>query len=85
MVRRFTISGYYGTEVGATTLGGGSDVTDISQFFITGGKLLAPNQCKGSCTGNVLYYHYPAGGSPTKTITDGVRYPHGVVVSKAPT
>jgi hypothetical protein len=81
VVYRFAISGDTGQVVGSTTLGG-SDVTDISQFFITGGRLIAPNQCKGSCAGNVLYYNYPAGGNSTKTISNGVRYPHGAVVSK---
>lgn len=62
----------------------GSDVEGVGDFFILGFTLIAPNQCKGSCTGNVLFYNYPGGGLPTKTITKGVRYPHGLVVSKAP-
>jgi hypothetical protein len=84
VVYQFVIQGTSGTKVGSTSLGG-NDVSAVGQFFILGRRLIAPNLCTGSCTGNVLYYDYPAGGTPTKTITTGVRYPHGLVVSRAQT
>lgn len=84
VVYQFVIQGDAGTTAGSTSLGG-SDVEGVGDFFILGSTLIAPNLCKGSCTGNVLFYNYPAGGLPTNTITKGVRYPHGLVVSKAPT
>jgi hypothetical protein len=84
VVYQFNISGGVGSEVGSTSLGG-SDVTVVLQYFIFGSRLIAPNQCNvKSCYGNVLYYPYPSGGTATKTITKGVRFPRGVVVSKAP-
>ena len=83
VIYQFAIQGTGGTKVGSTSLGG-SDVGAVAQFFILGHRLIAPNQCTRSCIGNVLYYDYPAGGTATETITNGVRYPHGVVVSLAP-
>lgn len=80
---QFVVKGSSGRKVGSTSLGG-SDVTAIGDFFILGSELIAPNHCSGSCTGDVLYYSYPAGGLPTKTITNGVRYPHGLSVSRPP-
>ena len=82
VIYRFVVSGNNGTEVGETSLG--SNVGDVFQFFIRNDTIIVPNQCESSCTGNVLYYHYPTGGPAVKKITDGVRYPHGAVVSKAP-
>jgi hypothetical protein len=82
VIYQFVIQGTSGTKVGSTSLGG-SDVGAVAQFLILGHRLIVPNGCTGSCTGNVLYYDYPAGGEATKTITNGVRYPHGLVVSKA--
>ncbi len=81
VVYQFSITGGKGTEVGATTLGG--DAYDVAQFYISGRKLVAPNQLGGS-KADVLVYKYPRGGSPTETITDGVRAAHGAVVSTAP-
>lgn len=82
VVYQFDIKGNSGTKAGSTSLGG-SNVAGIGDFFILGSRLIAPNLCTGSCTGNVLYYSYPAGGLPTKTIANGVRFPHGLVVSSA--
>jgi hypothetical protein len=54
----------------------------VEQFAIDGATLVAPNQ---GLTGNsnVLFYNYPAGGSPTKTITNGIVAPRAVAISLA--
>jgi hypothetical protein len=85
VIYQFTISGGSGTEVHATPLG--SPASDVFQFYIDGKTVIAPNDYSvGSKTAsNVLYYHYPAGGTPTRTITNIVHAPRGVVVSKAKT
>jgi hypothetical protein len=72
-VYEFSISGTAGTQVGATSLGASCDVI---QFFIQGATLVAPNLCSP----NVMYFDYPAGGSPTKTIGTKL-HPAGVAVS----
>jgi hypothetical protein len=74
-IYQFAISGRSGTKVGTTSLNGG---TSIGQYWIQGGKVIGPNA--GSNTGNVLFWNYPAGGSPTKTIT-GLSRPLGATVS----
>jgi hypothetical protein len=83
VVYQFVIKGNTGAKAGSTSLGG-SDVSGVGDFDILGSRLIAPNHCTGSCTGNVLFYRYPAGGLPTKTIAKGVRYPVGLAVSEAP-
>lgn len=83
VIYQFAIKGSSGDEEGKTSLGSGAG--DVFQFFVLGSRVIVPNQCKASCTGNVLYYEYPAGGTATKTIMKDVRYPHGAVVSKANT
>jgi hypothetical protein len=51
----------------------------IRDFFIDGGKLIAPSAC--SSNGDVLVYDYPAGGKPVRKLT-GFSDPFGVVVSR---
>jgi hypothetical protein len=65
----------HGTGVVAqtVTLKSGSDV---QQFWIDGSTLI------GQSTGEVPYWHYPAGGSPSKTI-DGFSEPIAATVSSA--
>ncbi|HEX3370359.1 MAG TPA: hypothetical protein VHS56_12335 [Candidatus Cybelea sp.] len=53
--------------------------TDVQQFWIAGASLIGPNEENG---GTVGYWHYPAGGSPSKTI-GGLTYPFGATVSAA--
>jgi hypothetical protein len=72
-VYEFSISGTTGTQVGATSLGSSCDVI---QFFIQDAALVAPNLCSP----NVMYFDYPAGGAPTKTIGPKLQ-PTGVSVS----
>jgi hypothetical protein len=81
-IYRYEVSSGRGNGFGTVRLGSGA--TDVFQYFIFQNQLLAPNQCSGTCVGDVLYYHWPKGGKATSILTDGVRYPHGVVVSKAP-
>jgi hypothetical protein len=81
IVYEFAIKQNHGTKVGTTMLASSGGV---GEFNIVGKRLIAPNQCAGSCTtGNVRYYDYPAGGSATKIISKDVRYPHGAAVSIA--
>jgi hypothetical protein len=40
----------------------------VQQFAIVGSAVIAPNYCGHK--GDVLVYHYPAGGSPTHEVTD---------------
>ena len=81
-IYRFRISGNTGKEVGAVELGGG-DVNAVKQFYANAGKLVVPSFCNFYCSGIVLYYEYPAGGSPTKSIIKDIEYPEGLVVSRA--
>jgi hypothetical protein len=86
VIYQFRLSGSRGTEVHSTPLG--SPASDVFQFYISGKTVIAPNDYSlGSKTtkGDVLYYQYPAGGAPIRTITHGVHEPRGVVLSKANT
>ncbi len=64
--------------VGSTQL---DKACDVAGFAISGSRLVAPNLCSNS-SGNVLFYAYPAGGSPTKTIKN-LAYPIGAAISAA--
>jgi hypothetical protein len=81
IINHYAISGNSGSKAGSTSLG--SDVGPVFQFLIAQKRIIVPNQCKGSCTGNVMYFNWPAGGDATKVVSRGVRYPHGVALSKA--
>lgn len=77
VIYEFTVSGKSGTEVGSTPLGGSTYVT---QFWIQPPNVIGPNTY--SSGGDVLFWKYPAGGSPTKTIA-GLSKPAGATVSLA--
>jgi len=84
-IYQFSVSGSTATEVGLTLLTGSSQVADfwIPKFGHTkkhpeGTTVIAPNQ-DGK---NTLFYAYPAGGSPTNTIS-GQTDPIGATVSLA--
>jgi hypothetical protein len=85
VIYQFRIRRSSGTKVHSTPLG--SPAFDVFQFYIDGGTVIAPNDYSvGSKTAwDVLYYRYPAGDTPTRTITNVVHEPRGVVVSKAKT
>lgn len=53
------------------------DGTDVEQFWIQGSTLVGPN---AASPGDVFYYHYPGGGSPSKTL-NAFYYPIAATVS----
>jgi hypothetical protein len=75
VIYQFSISGSGGTETGSTALDGSNFAV---QFWIQGSNVVAPN-ADGA---NVMFWNYPAGGSPTKTI-NGLTQPWGVTISMA--
>jgi hypothetical protein len=83
VIYEFAIKRRQGTKVGTTPLG--STAEYITQFWIHGRTVIAPNQYSSGDKNlsDVLFYNYPSGGSAIKTIAKGVFFPHGAVVSKA--
>jgi 6-phosphogluconolactonase (cycloisomerase 2 family) len=75
-IDEFAIANGKATLANATTLNGAGT---LLQFAIDGSTLVAPNQFSSSSS--VLFYKYPAGGSPTRTITNGVFFPRAVAIS----
>lgn len=58
--------------------------TDVSQFWLDGEKLIAPNGPNGA-KHDVTFWHYPKGGEPTNVIGKGfLRNPSGATVSTVP-
>jgi hypothetical protein len=76
IIYEFSMSGSIGSKVGETDL---TNSCDVIKFWLQGKRVIAPNDC----TPNVMYFKYPAGGDPTKTIT-GVSEPVAATVSQAP-
>jgi DNA-binding beta-propeller fold protein YncE len=74
VIYRVKVSGSKGTVAGTTTLSGASDVI---QFWKLGSKVVGAD----SEFAFVGFWKYPAGGSPTKKITDEVFKPVGATVS----
>ena len=74
MIYHFAIHGTNAKAIGATDLGGSSDVV---QFYIQKPYVV------GADAGNedVALWDYPAGGSPVKVITGKFDLPTGVIVS----
>jgi hypothetical protein len=72
-IYRFAIAGNGGTEIGSAHLVGANDTC---QFWIQGARVVAPSFSDGV----VMFWDYPGGGSPTKTIA-GFDQPFGVAVS----
>jgi hypothetical protein len=66
-IYQVSVSGSAGTIEGTTTL---TDTCDVLQFAIQTETVVAPDDCFSSAG----YYAYPAGGSPTKTVS-GLTYP----------
>jgi hypothetical protein len=85
VIYQFAIAGTQGQKVGTTILGSPAYVTSF-QFFISRGIVIAPNwyYMNGSQKHDVLFYKYPAGGSPTMTLTKDVTDPRGVTLSRSP-
>ena len=76
-IYQFIISGSNATEAGSTVLAGSNYAV---QMWIAGATVIAANATGAS----VMYWSYPAGGSPTQTIT-GLGQPWGVTLSHAAT
>jgi hypothetical protein len=75
VIYQFSINGSSGTETGSTPLNGSSYAV---QFWVQGSDVVGPN----ADSANVMFWKYPAGGSPTQTIS-GLTTPWGVTVSMA--
>lgn len=75
-IYRFTVSHYGATETGSTVLGGSTDVT---QFWITGERVIGPNH--GPSSNDVSVWKYPAGGEPLRKLT-GFSQPFGATLSE---
>jgi hypothetical protein len=88
VIYEFKISGTSGSKVGTTPLASHADI--YKQFWIEKQTLILPNEYvtgKGSrlkAHFEGLYFKYPAGGTATKRITAGLRFPTAAVVSAAP-
>lgn len=80
-IYRFTISGSSGTLAGTTNLGSGAK--DVTDFFIQNHTIIAPNQCAPCQHTDALFFRYPAGGTATKILMDGIKGPDGASVSLA--
>lgn len=76
-IYQFSVANKLATLEGTTALQGTSYLANLA---IDGSTVLIPNQFNSGS--NVLFYSYPAGGSPTKTLSDGVFYPFSVTISK---
>jgi hypothetical protein len=74
-IYQVSVSGSAGTVEGTTTL---TDACDVLQFAIATKTVVAPDDCSSSAG----YYDYPAGGSPTKTVS-GLTYPVAATLSLA--
>lgn len=82
VIYQFAISGTQGRKVGTTILGGPGYNT--FQFFISKGTVIVPNWYYTSIEKyDVLFYKYPAGGSPTMILSKDIYAPRGVVISQA--
>jgi hypothetical protein len=79
-IYQYTFSKGKATLEGTTTLTGAGNV---GQFGIAGSTVVTPNQFFSKSGSGVLYYPYPAGGTATQTITNGVFYPFSAVISPA--
>ena len=85
VIYRFAIAGTRGKRVGTTALGSPAYNTSF-QFVISHGTVVVPNWYFVSSleSYNVLFYKYPAGGSPTMILSKGVVNPRGAAISRAP-
>jgi hypothetical protein len=84
VVYRYAISGSSGTEKGSTALSGAQSVNQYALWPSSATRLIVPNVADNSpLVSNVLYYGYPAGGSPTKTIAGfGGEFAFGAAISR---
>jgi hypothetical protein len=80
-IYQFAVHGGKGKRVGTTIFGEPAYTTSF-QFDILAGSVVVPNW-PSSGRDDVLFYKYPAGGSPTSTLTRKISVPRGVAVSFA--
>ena len=83
VIYRFAITGTQGKKVGTTMLGSPAHFISF-QFAIAGATVIVPNWYFEGIKNkyDVLFYKYPAGGAPTKTLTGGISMPHGAAISR---
>jgi hypothetical protein len=81
-IYEFAIDGSTATEKGSTPLGGSTDVIGFD-LFETGSGLSRIIGANIGTTPSVMYWPYPKGGHPSKTIT-GFTEPVAVVVASEP-
>jgi hypothetical protein len=79
---QYSVSGSVGTLEGTTTL---TDSCDSLQFAISGGRQKKNQRGNAvavpdACSSSAAFYDYPAGGSPTETLS-GLQYPVAAAVS----
>jgi hypothetical protein len=77
-IYRLNVSGSSAMIVGTTLLKGWTDTTP-AQSWIQNGTIVQPN---GNASAEVRFWHYPAGGDPTKSIASPATF-FGVTVSLA--
>jgi hypothetical protein len=75
----YQTTGAGGKIVGSTLLTGSGDIVDL---WIYDNTVIAPD-FEGTAANEVLFYKYPAGGKPTKTLEKGFDEPIGAAVSVA--
>jgi len=73
-IARYALSGSTGKKLGYLKL---NSCFGLDGYAIDGSLLVA------ACSNSVSFYKYPAGGNPTNAI-DGLNYPYGVAISRAP-
>jgi len=74
-IYQFDVVGSTGSVKGTTVL---DTSCDVLGFTVNSGTVVAPDGCRN----NVKFYDYPAGGTPTKTLS-GFQYPVAAAVSIA--
>jgi hypothetical protein len=81
VIYRFAIKKQRGNSKGTVRFG--SPAYQVLQFYILTNTVLVPNWYyhDNEQRFNVLTYNYPAGGTPTGTLTKDLAHPRGVIVS----
>jgi hypothetical protein len=86
-INRFSITGSSALFEGDTVLGGGISINDwrLADFWIQRSLLVASvgRNLNGHIYNQVRYYHYPAGGKPTRKLRHFPYGAYGVAVSPA--
>ena len=86
-IDQVTISGNSGMVIRTTLLSSRHNRRTVSgvQYWIQGGMIIGPDYSRGGASGLLNFWHYPAGGKPTKVLTGhGLWNLWGTTVSLAP-